>query len=128
MKIIYKYEACWILSFPSFKNYKIEIVYAPSGYEIKPHTHGNQDIKLMLLFGNNVRFFRKKPEGNLISFNARFQHIFRVFTINAGDLHYFKVSKFPLIFLNFEKWYIKPSSASIDLQLTKEVKETITKE
>src|SRR4051812_44127042 len=98
--MIERYESCWILSLPAIGKYKIEFVYAPSGYEIAPHTHSNQDIKLMLLFGHNVRFFRQNAKDGLVNFMARFRHIGRIFTINAGDIHYFKVSKWPLIFMN----------------------------
>ena len=119
MKLFYKYEQCLVLSFPAFGKYKIEIVYAPPGYSIKPHTHPYQDIKLILLFGHDIKFFRQKPGGYLISFHARVRHVFKTFTICANDIHYFRVSRWPLIFINFERWKSKPTSAAIDLTLVK---------
>ena len=117
------YESCKIWRLFRYREYQIELVYAPAGYSIKPHTHGNQNIKLMLLFGNNIRFFRQRTGEKLLCFQARFKHIFKIFTINAGDMHYFTVSTCPLVFLNFERWLVKPTSAAIDLQLNKEIKE-----
>lgn len=114
---IKKYEKCRGLSFPSVGKYKIEVWYAPRNYRIRPHTHNNEDIKLMLLFGNNVRFHRQKA-GEFLSesYFATLKDIFKVFTINAGDCHSFDVSNWPLLFLNFEKWKCNPSSACEDLQ------------
>lgn len=114
-----RYERCWILSFPSFGNRKLEIVYAPAGYEIAEHTHNNEDIKLIPLFCHNVRFHRRK-RGEFLgqTFWATWKHIGKVFNIRSGDAHYFSVSNWPLVFLNIEFWYCKPTSASEDLQLT----------
>lgn len=125
MKLIQHHESCLGLSLPAIGKYKIEFWYCPSEYEIKPHSHNNVDIKLMFLFGHNTRFFRCKPDGsNLISFLARSRHMFKVFNIYAGNIHWFTVSKFPLIFINFERWKTIPSSAAIDFQLVQ--KEQLT--
>jgi hypothetical protein len=115
---IERYERCLVLSLPAFGKYKIEFVYAPRGYEIAPHTHSHQDIKLIFLFGHNIRFYRKRPLKELVTFWARFSNIGKSFTILANDIHYFKVSNWPLVFMNIEKWHIKPTSAAKDLQLT----------
>lgn len=116
---IKRYERCWGLSFPSVGKWKIEIWYAPRGYEIAEHTHPNEDIKLILLFGHNVVFHRRKKSTFIgESFWARFRDIGHIFTINAGDSHFFTVSNWPLVFMNIERWHTKPTSASEDLQLT----------
>jgi hypothetical protein len=116
-----RYERCIGLSFPAIGRFKIEIWFCPPGYTIREHTHPNEDIKLILLFGHQVKFHRrKKGESDNCSFMARFRHIGRVFTINAGDAHFFEVSKWPLVFMNVEKWKdgVTPTSASDDLHLT----------
>lgn len=118
-KIFPSYERCRGLAFPSWGKYKLELWYCPRNYEIQPHSHNNVDIKLYFLFGNNIAFYRKKQSQFLPDFYyARWWNIGTKFNIKAGDTHYFKVSSFPLIFLNFETWHIKPTSASVDLQLT----------
>lgn len=114
-----QFESCFGLSFPAIGKWKIELWYAPSGYSIREHTHNQEDIKLIFLFGHNVKFHRRKWGAYLgDSFMAKFKHIGKVFTINAGDAHYFEVSDWPLIFMNIEKWKSKPTSASQDMQFT----------
>lgn len=122
MKLFHKYESCYIISLPAFGNYKIEFVFAPPGYSIQEHTHNNQDIKLVFLFGNNIRFHRRK-RGEFLweSFFAKFRDVGHIFTINSGDEHNFEVSNWPLVFMNIEKWHTTPTSASVDLQLTQTI-------
>lgn len=117
--MIKRYESCWGLSFPAIGRWKLEFWLAMPGYSIKPHTHAHEDIKLVLLFGHNIRFHRKK-KGNFMSesFFARIWNIGRAFTINAGDEHSFDVAEWPLLFMNIEHWLCEPTSASDDLQLT----------
>lgn len=121
MKLVHRHESCIGFSLPSIGKYKVEIWYCPSKYAIKPHSHDNINIKLMFIFGHNTKFFRSKSDGTgLITFLARARHMFKTFTIHAGDLHWFSVSTYPLVFINFETWKCKPSSAAIDFQLTTE--------
>lgn len=124
MKLIHKHEICWVFSLPAIGKYKIELVYCPPNYAIKPHSHNNQDIKLIYLFGHNTRLFRCESDGTkLVSFLARIRFTGKVFTIRAGNIHWFTVSRWPFIFLNCERWKCKPSSATIDFQLTTEKEE-----
>jgi len=124
--LIERYQSCVGLSLPAFGKWKIELWLALPGYKIKPHSHDNVNIKLTFLFGHNVMFHRIKKNAELcMSFMAQLRHIGKTFTINAGDIHWFEVSRFPLIFINVEKWFIKPSSASIDLQLANSIKKDI---
>jgi len=118
MKLVNRYESCVGLSLPAIGRYKIEFWYAPAGYEIRPHTHPNVDIELMFLLGNKVMFYRR-PVGRLLPdmFRAMWYHIGRVFSVRAGDEHYFKVSEWPLIFMNIEKWHCEPTSAATDFKL-----------
>lgn len=118
--LIKRYESCIGLSLPAIGRWKIEFWYAAPGYSIRPHIHPREDIKLCLLFGHNVRFHRKKS-GYLLgeSFLARFKDIGKMFTINAWDEHSFEVSNWPLLFMNIEKWSVKPTSAAEDFVLTK---------
>lgn len=113
-----RYEKCVGISFPAIGRYKIEIWTAPKGYCIEPHTHNNEDIKLLFLFGHNVTFWRKRPEDVWQKFKAKFWNIGRVFNIRAGDIHSFDVSNTRLVFLNLEIWKVgvKPTSASEDFQ------------
>ena len=119
-----KYERCRGISFRNIGRWKIEFWFCPPNYQIAEHSHPNEDIELLFLFGHNIRFHRRE-QGKLLgeSFFARFKHIGTVFTIKAGTYHWFEVSSWPLIFMNIEKWYSKPTSASEDFQLAVEQKE-----
>ena len=116
-----RYERCIGLSLPAIGRWKIEFWFCPANYRIQEHTHDQEDIKLILLFGHEVRFHRRKKSEMLGQAHlARWRDIGRVFTINAGDAHWFEVSDYPLIFCNIEHWHCKPTSACIDFNLTKE--------
>lgn len=120
-KLFPTYESCRGLSLPAIGKYKIEFWYCKSGYEIQPHSHNNIDIKLFFLFGHRISFYRRRrPQVLPDFFYAKWWHILSHFNIRAGDIHYFKVSKYPLIFMNLEIWQTKPTSASIDFTLTHE--------
>lgn len=121
MRIV-RHERCIGISLPSIGRWKLEFWFAPAGYRIAEHTHDQEDIKLVLLFGHNILFHRRKRDELLgESYFARFKNIGRVFTINAGDSHWFEVSNWPLVFLNIERWKdgVKPTSAAHDFNLTK---------
>lgn len=119
--IFKRFESCLGISLPAWGRIKVELWYAPAGYSIKPHTHNKQDIKLIFLFGNNVRFHRRKKGTYLGESVVMFwRNIGRIFTIRAGDEHSFDVSHTPLIFLNIETWRhgSTPTSAADDIQFT----------
>lgn len=115
-----KYESCRGLSIGPFGSYLVEIWFAPPKYEIKEHTHPHQNIKLIFLFGHNILFYRRK-KGEFLgeTFWAKFKDVGTIFTINAGDAHFFTVSSWPLLFMNIEKYInCKPTSASIDMEVS----------
>ena len=119
------YEQCVGISLPAIGRYKIELWWCPSGYKIIPHSHDNQDIELCFLFGHDTTFYRKKQEELFSdSYTPNWpKDIGKVFTISAGTIHWFEVSKWPLVFINFEKWKpgIKPTSASVDFKKEKQL-------
>jgi len=50
------------------------------------------------------------------SFTPKWYHCGRSFTVNAGVKHWFRVSNFPLVFINFAKFKQgnEPKSAAVD--------------
>ncbi len=116
---IERYDKCVGLSFKPRGRRKIEIWFVPRKYEIIPHSHPNQDIKLIFLFGHNINFYRRKLNALLPDFfRAKFWNIGKSFNIRAGDIHYFKVSSFPLLFLNIEQWHTDNiTSAATDFNI-----------
>lgn len=92
----------------------IQLWFCPSGYEIQQHSHPDEEIELRYLFGKSI-FYRLKGK-NVESFRPRWYHFGRSFTIPAGVVHWFKVSTWPLVFINsatFPKG-VTPRSAAID--------------
>jgi hypothetical protein len=113
--LIKQYESCIGLSLPAIGRWKIEFWYCPANYAIKRHRHPELDIKLIFLFGSRTEFFRERQTANGVESSSKvvgWRDFGRCFTIRRGDFHFFTVSKFPLIFMNVEKWYSTPTSAS----------------
>ena len=119
MSLFHKYESC--IGIPLFKSKcrYVELWYCPKGYVIKEHSHPNEHIELMYIFGKTI-FYRRNPEteDEDILEPAWFQFM-KCFTVPAGFFHYFKVSNLPLIFINFSRFLnnTKPTSASVDFKL-----------
>lgn len=85
----------------------------------------------MYLFGN-AEFWRTKLEYNDVfksgddnihehvkeseGFKPKWYHMFRSFSVKAGQIHWFTVSSLPLIFINFATFIDgkKPTSAAVD--------------
>lgn len=112
MSLFNKHEGCFGITLFRWVRTNIEIWYCPRGYTIKPHSHNEEDIELIYLFGR-TKFFRKidnKTE------SATPTKPFTPFTVPAGCLHWFTVSSLPLIFINKATFLegFKPKSAAID--------------
>lgn len=60
------------------------------------------------------------PAGYTESFTPRWKHVFRMFTVKAGQRHWFSVSNLPLIFINFATFVDgkTPTSAATDFHST----------
>lgn len=128
MTLFNRHERCIGLTLWRFGQKNIELWYCPSGYEIKPHSHPNEKIELMYLFGDTEFFrivekmhdfvFGKHMGVRSESFKPKWYHVFRKFTIDYGVVHWFKVSKLPLIFINIATFKDghKPVSAAVDFK------------
>lgn len=118
-KMVDRYERC--IGFRLFKSIScfVQLWYCKSGYTIPLHSHDEQDIELVYLFGKTT-FFRV-IDGKTQSFTPSFWNIGRRFTIPAGTLHYFTVSNLPLVFINIAKFRNghTPKSAAIDFHHAK---------
>lgn len=121
MKIFQKYQrAIGITLWKSVRKY-LELWIFPSNFSIDPHTHNNQDIEVLILFARNVIFFRETPcRTNLVKFKAKFT-MFKKLSVPAGYIHWFMVSKYPLIALNIATFKLFQSqSAAQDITFIKD--------
>lgn len=117
--MIHRYEKC--IGIPLFKSgrFYVEIWFCPRGYKIKEHSHPNETIELMYLFGKTTFFRREKTNQPEQSFTPKWYHMFRTFSVPYGWFHRFEVSSMPLIFVNFSKFFLgyEPVSASVDFEI-----------
>ena len=102
----------------SSKRY-FELWIFPAGFDISSHSHPDENIETMLLFGK-ATFCRKSPSHNGVKQFKKtglFSNMFRCLSIPAGDLHWFIVDfKWPLIVINFSSFIKgKAISASNDI-------------
>lgn len=126
MSIINYHESCVGIVLFKWRQKFIQLWYCPKGYEIKPHSHPEEDIELMYLFGSTV-FYRQNQNINYIirgwldnpeSYKPKWYNVFRRFSVPANTKHWFIVSKWPLIFINFSTFSEgnKPKSAAVDFK------------
>lgn len=120
MSIFRKHEVCRGLLLYKIGRYTAELWFCPSGYEIKEHSHPQEDIELMFLFGNTTFFRRQKVGMQEEPFRPLWKHVGKCSTVPAGWSHRFEVGKWPLLFINFAKWKsgVEPTSASVDFELS----------
>lgn len=121
MGLFRTYDSCKGVLLYKFGQYTAELWYCPAGYKIPEHSHPNEEIELMFLFGNTVFYRRPSTAETEQSFIPKWKHIFCCFGVPAGWSHRFSVGRLPLLFINFAKWKagIIPTSASVDFTITK---------
>lgn len=123
MTLFDRHERCVGLRLWKSKTRFVQLWYCPRGYEVELHSHNDQNIELMYLFGKTTFSRINVDNVNHLfteTFTPKWKHIFRKFTVKAGQLHYFSVSTLPLVFVNFATFLPgnKPVSAAIDFHLT----------
>lgn len=120
MNLIRRHEKCVGFLLFKFRQFTAELWYCPSNYVIAEHSHPNEDIELMFLFGSTIFYRREDPALNEEFYIPKWYHAFRCFSVPAGFSHRFLVGNKPLLFINFASWKagVTPTSASVDFKLT----------
>src|SRR5579859_3900335 len=103
MKIINRHKSCIGITLFRLFNLNIELWYCPRGFKIEPHSHPEEDIQLMYLFGKTTFYLVHESIGGK-RFIPKWYHFGHCFSVPAGFEHWFVVSKWPLIFINFAKF------------------------
>lgn len=124
MGIFNRYGPCRGLTLFKWGQRRAEIWYIPSGYTIVEHRHPEEDVELMYLMGSTA-FCRRDIRTNVIE-SAQVKwpaNVGRCYGVKHYHTHWFSVGKWPLVFINFQKFMpgLKPKSAAIDF-LETEVK------
>lgn len=123
MSIINRHERCVGIQLWKSKTRFIQLWYCPRGYEVKPHSHNDQHIELMYLFGRTTFSRINSDDVNCLyteMHTPSWYNMFRKFTVKPKQLHWFTVSSLPLIFINFAMFIDgkRPVSAAIDFHTT----------
>lgn len=117
--IFNKHEECRGITLFKFKQFRAEIWYCPAGYNIVEHSHPQEDVELLYIFGSTI-FSRRdlRFEDKRESAKPKF---LRSFSVKHYHSHWFEVGKYPLVFINFQKFLKgnKPVSAATDFEVTK---------
>lgn len=102
MKIFHRHGPCFGITLFKWKHYRIEIWKFPSNYTIEKHSHPNENIEVLYLFGN-ATFYRIKPENHeLVIWKS--DYIPKFLSLPAGYIHWFIVGKLPLVAINFSRF------------------------
>ena len=121
MSIFNRYGPCRGFTFFKWNQWRAEIWYIPSGYTIVEHRHPEEDVELMYLMGS-TEFCRRDIRTNVVeSAPVKWpSNMFKCYGVKHYHTHFFTVGKWPLIFINFQRFLngTKPKSAAIDFLVT----------
>lgn len=121
MSLFNRHESCRGITLFKVGRYRAELWYCPAGYAIREHRHPKEDVELMFLFGCCTFYRRDNRIGNKVeSANMNLADFSRRFTVKNYHSHWFTVGRWPLIFINFQRFldHYKPMSAAEDFQET----------
>jgi hypothetical protein len=116
MALINKYERCRGLTLFKWGRKRMELWYIPPGYKIIEHTHPDENVELMFIFGK-TRFFRRDIYTGKIDYViTNWKYFAKRFTVGCFHSHWFETTSWPLVFINFQTflWGTKPRSAAKD--------------
>ena len=105
----HKYNCTGIKLF-KFGPYQLELWICKPLTEIPPHVHPDMDSHIVHLFGKALIF--KENKAKLLKYFS----FFNTYDIPKMMRHGFQNMNNTFVFLNFEFWYINPTSASINLK------------
>ncbi len=112
--MIHRHNGCIAITLFRFGRRQLELVYCPAGEVIEPHVHQHVDSTLVMLGGEIEGGIIFSPFGGWKIGRTGWYDFGRRFDIPAGVYHYAKVTGRFCLFLNYEKWDSKPTSAAVD--------------
>ncbi len=118
--MIHRHNGCIAITLFRFGRRQLELVYCPAGEVIEPHVHQHIDSTLVMLGGEIKGGIAPFLDGLAMDWDhwrhgkTGWYDFGRRFKIPAGTLHYAKVTGRFCLFLNYEKWDSKPTSAAVD--------------
>lgn len=115
MKLIDRHGPCVGLRLFKSKTRFIQLWFCPEYYVIEQHSHPDEHIELMYLFGSTT-FYRLG--GHIEWFTPKWYDMFKTFSVKPGVVHWFNVTNQPLVFINWSKFNPgkTPVSAAVDFK------------
>ncbi len=117
MRFINRHDNCIGFRIWKWGRTQYELWFCPRYYNIERHSHDDQDIEIIFLYGSP--WFWRQENGVVTEGWPRFPHNFcDVFSIRAGVLHSFYTGRLPMIVLSKERWKegAKMTSAAVDFK------------
>ena len=117
MPLINRHDNCVGLRLWKWGQTQIELWFCPKNYNIGRHSHNQQDIEIMFLFG--APHFWRRENGIETSAHLRWpRNLLDVFSIRRGVVHSFHTGRLPMVVLSIERWQpgVSPTSAATDFQ------------
>lgn len=108
MKMMHRHNGCICFTLFRFGTRQLELVWCPKGEEIEAHVH-HQIHSTLIIIGGEMEGWIGERHGK-----TGWYDFLRRFSIPAGTVHRAKVTGRFCLFMNFERWTGKPSSAAVD--------------
>lgn len=119
--IVNTYGPCVGLTLYRVGIHRAECWYIPAWYTIVEHTHPNENVELMFIFGKTNFWRRNLTTGVIKSVETSWRFFARRFSVKYFHSHKFTTTSWPLVFINFQTFLfdMKPKSAAEDFQIVK---------
>lgn len=117
MSLINRHGPCIGICLWKWKQKFIQLWIIPPSYVIEPHSHDDEDIELMYLWGETTFYRQICKSEDIEQFKPSIDYdIGKRFTVPAGAAHWFKTTTTKLIFVNFSTFLKgkRPRSAALD--------------
>lgn len=112
MSLVTRKFNCIVVKIFRFSKFQVEIIFCPPKEKIPLHSHPNIKSTFIHLFGRAV--IHRNGKSKIL---RRFSY-FETHGLNFGESHgAINDNSNWFIFLNFERWKIKPTSASEDIKI-----------
>jgi hypothetical protein len=96
--------------------YQLELWICPPHKRIELHKHPNEHTYLYFIKGVDTVIFKKDGLAYR-EYKLKFPKVLsKIFYLSPSQYHGFEVGNKTLMFLNFQKWLIKPTSACEDFE------------
>lgn len=102
-----KHNSCKGFRLFKLGKYQVELWMCPCFEYIQPHSHPSIESKIVLLYGTLY---------GILNGRSGFLKWLKFYTVKSTDVHSGQIGSRGCVFLNFQRWHTKPTSAAINFQ------------